>query len=57
LKRKKKKEEDAANETEEQTEANHDKIDLFGDIPGWELGWVKAYRVNAAGQVHTHLTV
>jgi len=51
LKRKKRKEEGDANETDDQTEADHDKIDLFGDNPGWELGWVNAYRVNAAGQI------
>ena len=28
-----------------------DKIDLFGDNPNWEPGWVKAYRINALGQV------
>ena len=28
-----------------------DKIDLFGDNPQWEEGWVKAYRINALGQV------
>jgi len=27
------------------------KIDLFGDNPDWEPGWVQAYRVNAAGQI------
>ena len=29
-----------------------DKIDLFGDNPNWEPGWVKAYRINALGQVN-----
>jgi len=28
-----------------------DKIDLFGDNPQWEEGWVKAYRINALGQI------
>ena len=28
-----------------------DKIDLFGENPQWEEGWVKAYRINALGQV------
>ena len=29
---------------------DEDKIDLFGDNPNWEPGWVKAYRINALGQ-------
>ena len=33
-------------------EKNNDKIDLFGDNPDWEPGWVRAYRVNVGGQVH-----
>ena len=36
-------------------EKNNDKIDLFGDNPEWEPGWVKAYRVNAAGQVDKNI--
>ena len=37
---------------EVEEEKNNDKIDLFGDNPDWEPGWVRAYRVNVAGQVH-----
>jgi len=34
-----------------QDEEEDEKIDLFGDNPNWEPGWVKAYRINALGQV------
>lgn len=36
-------------DTEE--EFDNDNIDLFGDNPEWEPGWVRAYRINALGQV------
>ena len=36
---------------EDVPEKDHNKIDLFGDNPDWEPGWVKAYRVNFMGQV------
>merc|ERR1711902_25117 len=29
----------------------YDKIGLFGGNPDWEPGWVKAYKINAAGQI------
>ena len=38
-----------AMDTEE--EFDNDNIDLFGDNPEWEPGWVRAYRINALGQV------
>merc|ERR1712073_294506 len=34
-----------------QDEEDDEKIDLFGDNPNWEPGWVKAYRINALGQI------
>merc|ERR550517_2118735 len=29
----------------------HAKLSFFGDNPGWDKGWVKAYRINVLGQV------
>ena len=42
---------------EDGPEKDHDKIDLFGDNPDWEPGWVKAYRVNFTGQVGYELVM
>ena len=50
--RRKKKADDAADNEADNDEAS-DKIDLFGENPDWEPGWVKAYKINAAGQVTT----
>ena len=27
------------------------QIDIFGDNPDWDPGWVRAYRINVMGQV------
>jgi len=48
--RRKKKADDAADNEADNDEAS-DKIDLFGENPDWEPGWVKAYKINAAGQI------
>ena len=48
MKRKKKANPNDEAEVEQPT---HSKIDIFGTNPEWEPGWVKAYKINAAGQV------
>ena len=46
-----KKNTDGDGEDDGEGETNDDKIDLFGDNPCWDPDWVKAYRINTAGQV------
>lgn len=48
---KKKKKADDNPEDEAENKEGNDAIDLFGDNPDWDPGWVKAYRINAAGQI------
>ena len=33
------------------------QIDVFGDNPNWDPGWVKAYRINVTGQVSLYRIV
>jgi len=46
-----KKNTDGDGEDDGEGETNDDKIDLFGDNPCWDPGWVQAYRINTAGQI------
>merc|ERR1711902_476234 len=43
----------ANDDKEEEGEGEEDEglIDMFGDNPGWDKGWVKAYKINVMGQV------
>jgi len=50
--RKRKKTAGSGEETEADAEdRNDDKIDIFGENPQWEPGWVMAYKINVMGQV------
>ena len=39
------------NDEEENQEVGSDKIDPFGDNPGWDPAWVKAFKINFLGKV------
>ena len=36
---------------EENQEVGSDKIDPFGENPGWDPAWVKAFKINFLGKV------
>ena len=44
-------------EKQDGDEKDHDKIDVFGENPGWQSGWVKANKINFMGQVGQHFYV
>ena len=35
----------------EEDKRSIDKIDPFGDNPGWDPSWVKAFKINYLGKV------
>lgn len=49
--KRRKKDNQETQEAPDDAEPSHDKIDIFGENPDWEPGWVLAYKINVAGQI------
>ena len=43
--------EEMVEEEGEEDKRSIDKIDPFGDNPGWDPSWVKAFKINYLGKV------